>query len=50
MSIEVKESDVDRFLSGVMEIEEQPKFMHGSNKTARQEKLLKFLEEFSESP
>jgi hypothetical protein len=49
MSINVKDEDVERFLSGIMEIEEQPKFMHGSNKTARQEKLLKFLEEFSES-
>ena len=47
MSIKIKEEDVDRFLSGVMEIEEQPRFMHGQNDTARQEKLLKFLEEFS---
>jgi len=48
MSIKIKEEDVDRFLSGVMEIEEQPRFMHGAHDTARREKLLKFLEEFSE--
>lgn len=49
MNINIKEEDVDSFLSGLMEIEEQPKFMHGAHDTARREKLLKFLEEFTEN-
>ena len=48
MSIKIPSNIVDAFLSDVMEIEEQPRFMHGAHDTARRDKLLKLLEEYSE--
>jgi hypothetical protein len=39
---------VDEFLREAMLIQEQPKFMHGANESARTEKLLKLVEEYGE--
>lgn len=47
MSGDINEEIINSFLNKVMEIEEKPMFMLGSNITARREKLSKCLEDFS---
>lgn len=44
----LSEEVIEAFLREAMQVQEQPKFMHGANESARRDKLAKLVEEYSE--